>query len=151
MLLLEYYDQQVDLMEEYLNGIDEDLCRSIEEGPYHVGAVEVVGSTTSNESLTVGRFRSEANDKICIRELRGALPPIVFNYVHGCKTAQEIWNSLKDKFQGTKRTKKSFITQCLPELFEFKHKENESNKMYYVCFNGLVYKCSKYKVVRIEL
>lgn len=37
MLLLEYYDQWTDCMEDYLNGIDEVLWRSISVGPYRAG------------------------------------------------------------------------------------------------------------------
>lgn len=40
------------------------------------------------------------------------------------------------------------MTQCLSELFEFEQKEQESIETYYDQFNDLVYRCSKYSVVR---
>ena len=45
-------------------------------------------------SLTSGmapqKDKCEANDNKCLHELRGALPPVVYNFVCGCKTAKEI-------------------------------------------------------------
>lgn len=54
--------------------------------------------------------KKKANDKRCIRELCGALPPVVYNYIRGYNTSQEIWNTLKEKFQGNERKKKSSVT-----------------------------------------
>ena len=68
--------------------------------------VGIVGSTT-NFALQKGR--REANDKKCIRELRGALPPIVYNYVRSCKTTKEIWDTLKENYQGNEKTKKRYV------------------------------------------
>lgn len=39
----EHYDQLVDRVEDYMNGINKDLCISIETGPYRADLVEVVG------------------------------------------------------------------------------------------------------------
>lgn len=50
--------------------------------------------------------KQKANDKRCIRELRGALTPVVYNYIRGCKTAHEIWSTFKEKFQGNEQMKK---------------------------------------------
>lgn len=91
--------------------------------------------------------KQKAKDKRCNRELHGAIPPVVYNYIHGCKTAQVIWNTLKEKFQGNERTKKSSVTQCLSELEDFKKKENETTKVYYDHFNELIYTYTKYGVV----
>lgn len=44
MLIPEYYNQWVDRIEDYLNGIDEDFCRSIEIGPYRADLVQAVGN-----------------------------------------------------------------------------------------------------------
>ena len=46
MLLPEYYKQCVDCMEGYLNGINEDLWRSIKDGPYRADVVHAVGNAT---------------------------------------------------------------------------------------------------------
>lgn len=39
----EHYDQWFDRMEDYMNGIDKDLWRSIKPQPYRSYLVEVVG------------------------------------------------------------------------------------------------------------
>ena len=53
MMLLEYYDQQTNRMEDYPNGIDEDLQRSIEKGPYHADLVQAIGNDGATEDVTV--------------------------------------------------------------------------------------------------
>ena len=70
--------------------------------------------------------KKTTNDKKALRELRGDLPPVVYNYVCGCKTAKEFWDNLKEKYQGNARTMKSSVTKCLSKLNDFKQKENES-------------------------
>lgn len=89
MLLPEYNDKWIDHMEDYQNGINEDLQRSIEKGPYRASTAESVGSTTQNESVIMDRKKRQSNDRRCVRELRGALTPIVYNYIRGCNSAQE--------------------------------------------------------------
>lgn len=91
-------------MEDYLNVIDEDLWRSIRDGPFRASMVEVVGTAAHHENFIVTWRKIEATDKRYIRELRAALPPFIYNYIHGCKTAQKIWNTLKEKFQGNEHT-----------------------------------------------
>lgn len=44
MLISEYNDQWEDSMDDYLNGIGEDLWRSIDKDPYHVDCVQAVGT-----------------------------------------------------------------------------------------------------------
>ena len=44
-----------------------------------------------------------------MRELRGALPPVVYNYVRSCTIAKEVWNNLKDKFQGSEKRKINYV------------------------------------------
>ena len=79
-----------------------------------------------------------------MRELRSARPPVVYNYVRTCKTSKEIWNMLKERYQGSERTKISSVKQCLIELKEFKKKDGESIEMYYDRLNELIYKCNRY-------
>lgn len=35
------------------------------------------------------------------------------NHVHGCKTAKEIWGTLKENYQGNEWMMKIFVTKCL--------------------------------------
>lgn len=100
----------------------------IRDGPFRVIAVEALGAAPQNDNVTAICMKKEANDTRCIHELQGALPPVVYNYIYRCKTTQQIWNTLKEKFQGSKQTKKSSLNQCLSE---FKQKESESIEAYY--------------------
>ena len=61
-----------------------------------------------------------------MRELRYALPPVVYNYVRICKSMKEIQNTLKEKLQGSEKTKINSMKHCWVELKEFKQKEGES-------------------------
>ena len=56
-------------------------------------------------------------------ELCGALPLVVYNYVCNSKTSNEIWDTLKEKYQGNEKTKISSVKQCMLEFGEFKQKE----------------------------
>lgn len=61
-------------MEDYLNGIDESLMRSINKGSFLRKILVIVGiATTSKYMVTQGK-KMRANDKRCMYELRGALP-----------------------------------------------------------------------------
>lgn len=84
---LEYYDQWADCMEDYLNGVNEDLWCPIIGGPFSATAIEFVGSAAQNYKMIVTRLKKKENDKMCIRELRGALPPVIYNYIQGYKMA----------------------------------------------------------------
>lgn len=77
-------------MEDYLNGIDEDIWRPIRDGPFCATTVDLVGTTTQNENIIVTRLKKEVDNKRCICKLRGVIPPVVYNYIRGCKTPQEI-------------------------------------------------------------
>lgn len=57
-------------MEDYLNGIDDDLYRSIEKGPYRVDRLQVVGMDGADEDMIAQGNKKKVNDKRCIRELR---------------------------------------------------------------------------------
>lgn len=57
--------------------------------------------------------KNKPNDKRFIYELHGTLPQVVDNYVPGCKTMKDIWDTLKEKYQGNEQTKKISVTQCL--------------------------------------
>lgn len=98
MLLQEYYDQWADPMEYYLNGIDVDLWRLIDKVPSHVDRLEEVGTTGEAEDMIFLQNKEKANDKRCVYELRGALPRVMYNYIRGCTTSQEIWNMLKENY-----------------------------------------------------
>lgn len=78
-------------MEDYLNGIDEDLWRCITSGDCHPWWLEQVRTVGSSIDVFLQADKQKANDKKCLCELRSALPWVVYNYVCGCKTAKETW------------------------------------------------------------
>ena len=107
-------------MEDYLNGIDEDLWKCITVDIESSGSLQNIGYVASSPEVSNQAERKKRNVKKWLPELRGALPPIVYNYVHGCSTAKEIWATLNEKYQESEKTKKSYVKQCLLELGEFK-------------------------------
>ncbi|XP_023759491.1 uncharacterized protein LOC111907914 [Lactuca sativa] len=129
-----------DRMEDYLNGLDEELWVCISRTTQPPSNVQNIGSSNSTTAVDERSERMKKNEKRCLRELRGTLPPVVYNYVRGCKSAKEIWNTLKDKYQGSEKTKINSVKQCLVELKEFRQKDNETIEVYYDRFNELIYR-----------
>ena len=113
-------------MEDYLNGIDEDLMRPINKGPFLPEMLVTLGIVAMNDDMISQGNKKKANDKKCLHELRGDLPPVVYNYIHRCSTTKKIWDTFKEKYQGNVKMKKSYVKHCLLELGEFKQKDNES-------------------------
>lgn len=68
-----------------------------------------LGTATTNEDMITYGNKMKAKDKKCLCELPGALPPLVYNYVRGCSKAKQIWDTLKEKYQGNEKMKKSFV------------------------------------------
>ena len=151
MLIPEYYDQWADRMQDYLNGLDEDLWNCISGEINPPATVQSIGASSSSSEVENQSNRLKQLEKKCMRELRGALPPVVYNYVRTCTTAKEIWNNLKDKFQGSEKTKITSVKQCLVELKDFKQKESESIEVYYDRFNELIYRCNRYGIIRSSM
>ncbi|XP_023768575.1 uncharacterized protein LOC111917153 [Lactuca sativa] len=148
MLIPEYYDQWADRMQDYLNGLDEELWNCISGNNNPPSNVQPIGSSFGNSEVENQTDRLKKLEKMCVRELRGALPPVVYNYVRGCTTAKEIWNNLKEKFQGTEKTKVNSVKQCLVELKDFRKKDSETIKVYYDRLNEMFYRCNRYGITR---
>lgn len=41
--------------------------------------LQIMGTTKQSEDMAVDRLKKEPNDKMCIRELQGALATVVYN------------------------------------------------------------------------
>lgn len=67
----------------------------------------------------------------------------MYNYVCDYSTAKEIWDTWKEKYQGSEKAKKSLVKQCVLELGDIKQKNIE---LYYDHLNELIFKCSRYGV-----
>lgn len=148
MLIPEFYEQWADRMDDYLNGIDKELWNYITEGECPIGRVQHIVTTANDLNLASQAERLKANNKGCLRELRGALPPTVYRCVCGYKTSKEISDTLQEMYQGNEKMKKSSVKQCLIELGEFRQNKGENIELYYDRLNELIFKCSRYGVNR---
>ncbi|KAL7614614.1 hypothetical protein Lser_V15G06614 [Lactuca serriola] len=131
-----------------MNGIDEELWNCILDDVRPPAVVPNIGNSSTNHNVNEKSERLLKNEKKFMRELRGALPLVVYNYVRSCKSAKEIWDTLKEKYQGSEKTKINSVKHCLVELREFKQKESESIELYYDRLNELIYKCNRYGITR---
>ena len=68
-----------------------------------------------------------------------------------CTTAKDIRNNLKDKFQGSEKTKINSVKQCLVELKDFRQKEGETIEVYYDRLNELIYHCNRNGITRTSM
>ena len=96
MLIPKYYDQWADRMEDYLNGIDEELWNCINGTVQAPTNVQPIGQSTTSAEVVEQQNRLKKNKKRCMRERRGALPLVVYNYICSCKTAKEIWITFRE-------------------------------------------------------
>ena len=113
MLIPEFYDQWADRIEDYLNGIDEILWKCIVGDVYPPVMVQSIGTSSNNTNVVEQDKKFLKNEKKCMSELRGALPLVVYNYVHNYKNSKEIWDTLKENYQGSEKTKITSVKQCL--------------------------------------
>ena len=116
-------------------------------GDYLPRRLEQTITSGSSADVSLQAKKQKEKDTKCLRELRGALPSVVYNYFCGCETIKEIWDTLIDKYHGIEKTIKFYVKQCLLELGEFKQKENETIKLYYDRLNELIFKCNRYGVI----
>lgn len=77
-------------MEDYLNEIDEDLWRCVKSDHFRPSMLAEIGNAGSITDVTAQADKKKPNDKRCMCELGGALPPVVYYYVRGCTTGKEI-------------------------------------------------------------
>ncbi|CAI9294517.1 unnamed protein product [Lactuca saligna] len=119
MLIHEFYDQWSDRIEDYLNGIDEDLWKCITGEIHPASLLQRVGTIASSSGVAQQTEKQKKNDKRCLRELHGALLPVVYNYVK----------------------------KCMDELGDFKQKEGENIELYFDRINELIFKCIQYGVI----
>ena len=80
MLIPEYYDQWADRMEGYLNGLDEELWKCITGDVNQPAQVQPIGMSSSSSEVDNQTDRLKRLEKKCMRELRGALPPVCLLY-----------------------------------------------------------------------
>ena len=70
MLIPEYYDQWADRMQDYLNGLDEELWKCITGDLNPPTNVQPIGSSSGNSEVENQSDRLKNLEKRCVRELR---------------------------------------------------------------------------------
>lgn len=60
-----------------MNGINEDLMRSINKGIFLPEMLLAVGTPATSEDMRTQGKKMKENDKRCLHELCRALPPVV--------------------------------------------------------------------------
>ncbi|KAI3523848.1 hypothetical protein L1887_02296 [Cichorium endivia] len=147
MLIPEHYDQWADRMEDHLSGIGEDFLRSLKDGPFTAN-VQTRFAAKSGESQTppveteatiAANKRKIDNDRRCMRELKSGLPPVAFNLIRGSKSAKEIWDRLKMRYEGSEVMKKSKVNNILADFSNFKQLDNEKIDQTFERFTDIVY------------
>lgn len=99
-------------MEDYLNGIDEDLWWSIRDGPYRTDNVETVGTTAENENINVLKVKCEANDKRCMRELRVHFLMLCIITSMDATQLNKSWTNWKKNSKELKELRKVLTLNC---------------------------------------
>ena len=121
------YEQWVDRMEDYLYNIDKDLWRFVQEGPVVIGTAATLGGTQADIAVNTNEERrKQDNDRKAKMELRYGLPTYIYTRVQSCKSAKEIWDKLKDLYQGTDKRKAGQMRTIVYDFSCFRQQEGES-------------------------
>ena len=107
ILVTEDYNHWATRFQGYMMGKDQEIWRSIEQGPHkptlirQTTQVETALGGTSAVTLTQDDLLKIKADFMAISELNCAIPPDVFDLVEDWKSAHETWNTLHQLFTGT--------------------------------------------------
>ncbi|KAI3496719.1 hypothetical protein L1887_39092 [Cichorium endivia] len=132
MLIPEHYDQWADRIEDHLSGIDEDLLRSLKEGPFTAN-VQTRFAAKSGEPTTPP-VETEATIAANKRKIEND------------KRSKEIWDKLKMRYEGTDVMKKSKVNNILADFSNFKQLENEKIDQTFKRSTDVVYELEKHGV-----
>ncbi|KAI3723807.1 hypothetical protein L2E82_35565 [Cichorium intybus] len=113
---------------------------------YDQWADEAVTPPVETEAIISTNKRKTENDKRCMRELKSGLPPIAFNLIRGSKSAKEIWDRLKMRYEGSDVMKKSKVNNILADFSNFKQLDNEKIDQTFERFTNIVYELEKHEV-----
>ena len=105
MLIPEYYDQWVDRMQDYLNGLDEELWSCISRNVNPPTNVQPIGSSFGSSGVENQTDHLKKLEKRCMRELWGALPKVVYNYVRTCTNAKRSGTIWRRSFKEARKPK----------------------------------------------
>ena len=152
MLLPSEYDQWVDRMEDFLWALDEDLWRSVSEGPCVPGlAARFAGEGADLNAITAEEKRQLNNDRRAKRELRYGLPPAIYTRVKMCKSAHEMWRKLKELYEGSEKRKKTQMTSLMTEFRLLKQEESESLEDFYTRYTVMIDNMIKHNINKTQV
>ena len=66
---------------DYLHGIDQELWKCITDDVIPPSSIGSTRTSLTTQSVAKISEKFEKNEKKCMRELHGALPPMVYNHV----------------------------------------------------------------------
>ena len=114
-------------MQIFTTSLDSDIWYIIENGPFKITKVED-GETVEkprSEWTEADKRRYELNHK-AINAIVCAVSADEFKKLSRCETAKEMWDKLKDTYEGTSDMKNAKIDMLMHEYETFKMKENET-------------------------
>ncbi|KAI3667296.1 hypothetical protein L6452_42348 [Arctium lappa] len=130
-LLRDEYPQWKIRMVNFLEGMDRDLLRSVNDGPHQpMVLVPRVPTTADTAEIPAyyekktSNFTNEEtnmmdNDSKVVRLLIMAIPNDIFQELDSCVTAKEIRDQLLNQFEGGLQTQKNRRNLCINEYHDF--------------------------------
>ncbi|KAI3667193.1 hypothetical protein L6452_42242 [Arctium lappa] len=161
-LLRDEYPQWKIRMVNFLEGMDRDLLRSVNDGPHQpMVLVPRVPATTDTAEIPAyyenktSNFTEEEtnmmeNDSKAVRLLIMAIPNDIFQELDSCVTAKEIWDQLLNQLEGGLQTQKNRRNLFINEYHDFHASPEETLHQTYSRFNILINKCRKFRVMRTK-
>ncbi|KAI3770591.1 hypothetical protein L6452_01730 [Arctium lappa] len=130
-LLRDEYPQWKIRMVNFLEGMDRDLLRSVNDGPHQpMVLVPRVPATADTAEIPAyyekktSNFTDEEtnmmdNDSKVVRLLIMTIPNDIFQELDSCVTAKEIWDQLLNQLEGGLQTQKNRRNLCINEYHDF--------------------------------
>lgn len=157
LLVANEYHHWSQRMERYLRRLGRNVWRSIEEGP-HVPVLTPLQTDGATTRLGGGQpalscptkadlYKME-NDAIAFYEISCGVAPDNFDIIINCKSAKEIWDDLKNLYEGSEQDQDKKLTTTLNEFNNFKAQFGESLEDSFKRFNLIVTKFSNAGTIR---
>ena len=151
ILVANEYHHWSQRMERYLRILGRDVWRSIEEGP-HVPVltpVQTDGATTrlgggqpAMSRPTKDDLDKMENDVVAFYEISYGVSVDKFDIILNCKSAKEIWDVLKNLYEGSEQAHGKKLTTAPNEFNNFKAHIGKSFEDSFKRFNLIITKLS---------
>ncbi|GAB2223282.1 hypothetical protein Droror1_Dr00017422, partial [Drosera rotundifolia] len=123
-------------MKDFVKSVDFELWKIMKEGP-----LEIVNDKKEKKpktEWTAEDYKKAEKNAKAKNMLKCALTEKEFNQVSTCKSAKEIWNCLKNKYEGNDQVKETKIDILVHKYELFTMKEEESIAEMYARFTEIV-------------